>query len=189
MLIPFTFECYVEIAASEVAVTVRLLIGQGRGLAFWCRTDKNPQIPELCLLCPYLQEECSISPEARSKIMLSPLWWGPAEKRSHFSTVSLFAVICKMPSEAFDCKVKPIHPFKCSSQYLFGTSDPIRGPNTLAAVWPRSKTGVSCESSFLPPSSPQEMLPSANTSVFRLLRNRKWLQILSAVFKNMLLFR
>lgn len=91
---PPDIQRYVKIAASEVTVTVRLLIGGWEGLAFWFRAQEKKHTLQKKWVCRYLQEECNISPEARSKIMIPLVWQGltgkePLQQKHRYLLCSL----------------------------------------------------------------------------------------------------
>lgn len=107
---PLTFEHYIKIAAPEVIVTVRLLIGGWEGWHF----DSEHKKKSIHHRASVFAHICKKFHLMQGLKLCFPLFGKAPLKRSHFSKVLGFTLFLNISCEALDWKVKAIHPFKFS---------------------------------------------------------------------------
>lgn len=154
-----TIERCVKIAAPEVTVTVRLWIGLGR-FGILIQNTRKKHVPPRTSGFAYICKKSAVFHLRQGLKLCFPLFGKTPLKRSHFSKAPVFTCSLTSPVKHLIVKWKQSIlsnlVFDIYLADLTSQGGPIPWAATLAAVWPRNNTGVSCESSFLPPSSLQE---------------------------------
>lgn len=107
-----TFEHCVKIAAPEVTVAVRLLIGRWEGLAFWFRTQAKKTRHHRTSGFAHICKKNAIFHLRQGLKLCFPLFGKNPLKRSHFSKAPVFTLFLNISCEAFDCKIKAIWSFR-----------------------------------------------------------------------------